>query len=95
MDIGMPWRDERVKLWLEIDMGTERQAKIKVKLADYWRAYKNSTEVDLPTFPRVIFLAPDDVRARELRYIIEHGPKEAQKLFLVSTVPEFANLLFG
>lgn len=95
VDIGLPHKGERVKLWLEIDMGTERQTKIKEKLASYWHAYKNSTQEELPTFPRVVFLAPDDMRARELRYIIEHGPKDAQKLFLVSTVAHYGALLFG
>jgi hypothetical protein len=76
-------------------MGTERQKAIKDKLARYWHAYQHATEDDLPSFPIVLFIAPDDARARELRWIIERGSKDAQALFLVSTMPEFAGLMFG
>ena len=95
VEVGDIHKGKRVRLWLEIDMGTERHQKIKEKLADYWRAYRNTTEEDMRLFPRVVFLAPDAMRARELRHIIENGPEAAQDLFLVSTVSEFAGLLFG
>jgi hypothetical protein len=91
-DLG---RQRNLSLWIEIDMGTERQKAIKDKLARYWHAYQHATEEDLPSFPLVLFIAPDDARARELRLWIERGEKEAQDLFLVSTIPEFAGLMFG
>lgn len=94
VEVGDLARGRRVSLWLEIDMGTERQAKIKEKLANYWFAFQNVSENELPVFPLVVFIAPDELRARELRYFIEQGPKEAQDLFLVSTASEYARLLF-
>lgn len=86
-------RGRRGKMWLEIDMGTERQAKIREKLAAYWNAYQNVEGME--SFPRVVFLAPDATRARELRWIIEDGPKRAQDLFLVSTISEYGRLIFS
>lgn len=87
-------RRQNTSLWIEIDMGTERQGQIKDKLAKYFHAYQHATSDELSVFPIVLFIAPDDARARELRYIIERGPKDAQQLFLVSTSPQFARLLF-
>lgn len=77
-------------LWLEIDMGTERASKIKEKLAAYWHAYRNSDREELRVFPRVVFIAPDEMRARELRYIIKSGKEEAQALFTVCTFEDFS-----
>lgn len=88
-------RQRSLSLWIEIDLGTERQRAIKDKLARYYHAWQFADERQLSVFPLVLFLAPDDVRARELRWIIERGEEEAQKLFLVSTPSEFAGLLFS
>lgn len=72
--------------WLEIDMGTERQAQIKDKLARYWHAFNH---VDADEFPVVVFLVPDEERARDLRRWISNGPAEAQRVFLVHLQDEF------
>jgi hypothetical protein len=95
VDVADLGRRRNTSLWIEIDMGTERQKAIKDKLARYWHAYQHATEADLPSFPIVLFIAPDDARALELRWIIERGSKDAQALFLVSTMPEFSGLMFG
>jgi len=95
VDVADLVKRRNISLWIEIDMGTERQKAIKDKLARYWHAYQHATEDDLSSFPLVLFIAPDDARARELRWIIERGDKDAQALFLVSTMPEFAGLMFG
>jgi hypothetical protein len=95
VDVADLGRRRNTSLWIEIDMGTERQKAIKDKLARYWHAYQHATEKDLPSFPLILFIAPDDARARELRWIIERGHKDAQDLFLVSTMPQFVGLMFG
>jgi len=83
-----------VTLWVEVDMGTERLSVIKAKLASYWHAYENAPE-SLRVFPQVLFLAADNDRAKELRWAVEQGSREAQGLFVVSTVREFAGLYFS
>jgi hypothetical protein len=75
--------------WLEIDMGTERQKQITDKLARYWHAYEHVDADVMPTFPLVIFLAPDVERARDLRRWIEQGPADAGALFKVELQTDF------
>lgn len=95
VEVRKSFEKRTMSLWVETDMGTERQKAIKDKLARYWHAYENANAETLPVFPLVLFLAPDEKRARELRWWIESGPKDAQPLFIVSTVSEYARLLFG
>lgn len=87
------WNDERHDLWLEIDMGTERREKITAKAVDYYNADGSLPEGE--SIPLVVFLAPDVYRVRELRTWIERGPEDAQRLFMVSSIPEFAPVLFA
>lgn len=94
VEIEQSSRQRSTSLWLEIDMGTERPKAIGEKLARYWHAYSHVTEDVLPVFPLVLFLALDDARAKELRWVIERGPEEARALFMVSTINEFCGLLF-
>jgi hypothetical protein len=72
-------RNGRVMVaWLELDMGTERPARIEEKIKRYVLAYR-SGRVD--PFPRVVFVAPDVERARELAWMIEKRPIEDRPLF--------------
>lgn len=95
VELTQDFTGRRWFLWLEIDMGTERQKAIKDKLARYWHAYQSATEEDLPAFPLVVFIAPDDARARELRWIVERGSEDAQRLFFVLTPSEWPRLLLS
>lgn len=83
---------EPLKLWLEIDMGTESQRQIREKLERYWRAYNEADVTTWPVFPSVVFLAVDEERERELKWLVGQGPKEAQKIFQVCTLAHFASL---
>lgn len=94
IEVEQKWNTQRLALWIEVDMGTERQKQIKEKLASYWHAYENAPE-SMSVFPRVLFLAPDDHRAKELRYIVEQGNEDAQALFFISTMASFTGVLFG
>jgi hypothetical protein len=80
---------ERLKLWLEIDMGTEGQRQIKDKLERYWRAYN---EADWPVFPRTIWVAVDAEREKELAWLISQGPPDARILFQVTTLAGLPSL---
>jgi hypothetical protein len=79
--------------WLEVDMGTERQAAIKDKFARYWHAYENVTADVMPDWPHVVFLAPDEERAADLRRWIKQGSEEAQHLFKVELQTSFPQAL--
>jgi hypothetical protein len=94
VDVADLYRRRSVSLWLEIDMGTERQKQVKDKLARYWHAYQHADSSTLPVVPLVLFIAPDEARERELKWMIDRGPEEAQALFMVSNMDGFASLLF-
>lgn len=99
--VSHPFKDSLRPLWLEIDMGTERRSAITRKLAEYIYVYKHANrgavegQEILPVWPQVVFLAPDMPRVRELRAWIQAGPEEGHNLFIASTIPEFARLLFS
>jgi hypothetical protein len=77
---------ERLKLWLEVDLGSEAQRQVKGKLDAYWRAYNGADVAVWPVFPRVLWVAMDDERAKELAWLVEQGPKDGQGLFDVTTL---------
>ncbi|MEB0287209.1 replication-relaxation family protein [Cryobacterium sp. 10S3] len=97
VDVSGSFPMKSIRLWIEIDMGTERQKAIKDKLERYWYGYVKADNGELDDIEnlQVLFIAPDDARARELRWIIERGDKDAQALFMVSKLSEFAGLMFG
>ena len=76
---------EPLKLWLEVDMATEGQRQIKDKLVRYWRAFNDADSRVWPEFPLIVFVAVDDERAKELRWLIDQGAEQAQELFRVTT----------
>jgi hypothetical protein len=92
VDAGDKVKRRNVELWIEADRGTERQDAIKDKLKRYAHAYEQGS---MTFFPRVVFIAPDEPRARELRTIIERGRVEVKDLFYACTLPEFTGLFFG
>lgn len=79
-----------LKIWFEIDMGSEGQRQIKAKLERYWNAYGAAEDAGWDTYPLVMFAAIDEYRARELRWLIEQGPAEARALFRVVTIEELS-----
>jgi hypothetical protein len=80
--------EKSISWWVEVDMGTERQKQLKDKMARYYHAFSYS---DLETFPVVLFLVPDDDRAREVQGLVNRGLDEAQALFEVRRLDEFVS----
>lgn len=76
--------------WVEIDLGTERQARISEKIQRYIKAYACG-KVD--PFPRVVFVAHDDERAREIAWIASKLPVEEARLFQSLSISEFPQSL--
>lgn len=77
---------QRHKLWLEVDLGSEGHQRIKEKFNRYWEAYNIADESEFPIFPLVVFVAVDDARAAELRWLLEQGNKDAQVVFRITTL---------
>jgi hypothetical protein len=81
-----------LSLWLEIDMATERASQILEKCGRYWRAYELW---DGAVYPRVLFVAPDDARERQLsRFLASVKPDESKPLFQTCTLGSFPQCLF-
>ena len=90
VELERPTSGQRIKLWLEIDMGTEGQRQIKDKLNRYWEAFNAADTAEWPVYPLVVFVAIDEARARELHWLLEQGNKEAQGLFRVLPIDKFS-----
>ncbi|WP_427007169.1 replication-relaxation family protein [Pseudarthrobacter sp. H2] len=95
LELSLPEKRMNVSLFVEADMGTERQKQLKEKLARYWHAYQHATEADMSVFPVILFLVPDDERLKELNWIINSGPDEAKALFRVQRQDSFPRLLLS
>lgn len=85
------------KLWLEIDMGTESQKQIRAKLDLYLKAWADSDVYEWQgtgwtDFPRVLWVAVDEERERELRWLIRQLPEDSRKLFRLTEKRKLANL---
>jgi hypothetical protein len=76
--------------WLEVDRGTENTDVIRGKLVRYWRAFQAWPEA---TYPYIVFVVLDDIRKRELERTIAGGPQEAQVLFRVYLLDDFAEVI--
>lgn len=75
----------RRKFWIEIDQGTEGQRQVLGKLSAVPRAFDNADGEEWPEWPLTIWSAVDDVRSKELRWLIAKLPKEERGFFAVST----------
>jgi len=75
----------RTLMWMEIDMGTEAQRQLRGKMEAYWRAWQDADVSAVPVFPKTLWVAVDDERAKELEWIISSLHPEAQTLFSVTT----------
>lgn len=93
---GVAWYGRRLlpgeilKLWFEIDMGTEYQRHIREKLLRYVRVYNNA---HWDEFPLVLWVAVDVERAKELTWLIkQHVREDWRGLFRVTTLMQFPTL---
>jgi hypothetical protein len=75
--------------FLEIDLAQESGRTIARKAAGYLEHYRSGSEQrDASAYPRVLWLAPDEDRARQLSEVLERQPAEAAQLFVVRRFDE-------
>lgn len=72
-----------VKSFLEVDRSHEREGKIKSKCSDYAYCFNNVDANQFPEWPRTIWVAPHELRVRQLQRWIRQLPAEEQQLFQV------------
>lgn len=93
VELGLREKRERVVLWLEVDMGSERQKQILEKVDRYKYALEHSAEYPLDVFPSVLFLACDEARADELRTILRRAPQTPEGFISVALLSSFPQIL--
>lgn len=93
VELGLREKRERVVLWIEVDMGSERQKQILEKVDRYKYALEHSAEYPLDVFPSVLFLACDEARADELRTILRRAPQTPEGFISVALLASFPQLL--
>lgn len=86
IEIALVNGDKIVRYYCEVDMGWQHKNVIQAKLSAYLRAWDAYTG---ETFPRVVFLAKDVTRVRELRYEVSQLKPDDQQLFLVDLINSF------
>ncbi len=75
--------------FVEIDLASESGRTIARKAAVYLEHYRSGTEQKgVGTYPRVLWLVPDDARGQQLAGVLERHPAEASRLFVVRRFDE-------
>jgi hypothetical protein len=90
VELGLRARGLKFAYWLEIDRDTENSETLKGKCVRYWRAYQ---AWDGDTFPYIVFVVPDMSRCREIERVIASAPDEAQALFQIYLLDDFAEVI--
>lgn len=85
-ELERPGGQSSIRIMFEIDMGTQGQRQITEKFVRYWGA--SQTE-QWPENQIVVFVAIDEYRAQELRWILDKGSPEQRELFKVHTLESF------
>ncbi|WP_329101624.1 replication-relaxation family protein [Streptomyces sp. NBC_01439] len=83
--VEYPQQERRSSYFLEIDLGTEQPARIREKVAGYWRAVEASTD---EFFPYVVFVVKQQVRSNELTRVFRRLPEEQQEMIQVCLFSE-------
>ena len=81
--------------WMvEIDLASEAGRTIAGKADGYLEHYRSGREQhDHGTYPRVLWLAPDEHRVEQIRQVLKRQPTEARRLFTVCRFEDTVRLL--
>jgi hypothetical protein len=80
--------------FIEQDMATEALTTVKSKAARYHDYFRTGTEqAARGVFPRVLWIAPDEDRAEDIRETLTQLPAAAHRLFVVATTADALALL--
>jgi hypothetical protein len=89
VEMKVPGRVRPVLAWLEVDLGTERQARLTEKLDRYVYAFNHGKP---DPFPRVVFVAHDEERTREIEFLLSRRPSDDPPLFSACEMGSFPQL---
>jgi hypothetical protein len=80
------------RVWVEVDLGTERPKQLKDKLSRYHEAWKDAPDKWNP-WPLVVWVLPDEKRKAELDSLIAQQPKESQPMYRTATFENVAEVV--
>ncbi|WP_314410138.1 replication-relaxation family protein [Streptomyces kroppenstedtii] len=83
--MDFPQQGRSSAYFLEVDLSTEQPARIREKVAGYWRAVDASTD---DYFPYVVFVVRQQIRKNELTRIFRQLPEEQQEMMRVFLIGE-------
>lgn len=92
VSLDFPQQSRSSRYFLEIDLGTERPARITEKIAGYWRAVEANTA---DWFPYVVFVVRQQARKNELARVFGRLPEERQEMVRVCLFPELVPRLLN
>ncbi|MFF2534488.1 replication-relaxation family protein [Streptomyces cyaneofuscatus] len=90
VSLDFPPQGRSSNFFLEIDLSTEQPARIREKVAGYWRAVEMSTA---DYFPYVVFVVKDQARRNELARLFRQLPAEQQEMAKVHRLDDLAESL--
>jgi hypothetical protein len=93
VELERPGSGKRLTSWLEIDMNTQRPARLNEKMERYKKAHERIDDEQLArfdggNFPLVVFVCHDDDRQREIAWLIERRDDDP-RLFRAVTLDNF------
>ena len=89
-------RDYEHTSFVEVDLATESVATVGRKCRAYVAYWQSGTEQrQLGTFPRVVWVVPDERRQRQVMTAVQRLPLEHRHLFAVTTFDHANRVLFG
>lgn len=92
IDIGIRATNQRRAVWIEVDLGTERQKQVLEQATAYKLAYQSRSEYPLDVYPTVVFLASSAERAAEIEYWLKRAG-DPDGLFTVGTLDQVIHML--
>ncbi|HSH60017.1 MAG TPA: replication-relaxation family protein [Acidimicrobiales bacterium] len=82
--------------FVELDLGTEHRPALVRKCQAFERYYRSGLEQAAHgVFPRVLWIAPDEVRARRIQHVVDHTAQLTAGLFVVTTSDDAVTTLTG
>lgn len=89
VELERPGTGARLAVFIEVDLGTERQSRITEKLTRYMDAYQRATRGDMPELRRIVFVSETQARADEIAWLVRKMPEDQRKYFRSVTLDSF------
>lgn len=90
-DLSLP-DGMRILQWLEVDLSTESDRKLRDKVERYINAYSEFVVGDIEAWPLIVWVCIDEYRVRDIERILRRYTADERQLFRVKTLAEYVAL---